>query len=712
MDHQLSPRFSLPSRTVQALFGGLLLAAVLLTWVQYQARSRALVAEWDAHTHDTLTMLHASLEPLLEAGHEPGLRRAVADAVRYPKVQAVAIVDPSGGILVDSANRDPGLRLPIPAHLLRQTQTGAMADLRWTEPRPGGRTQFWLSPLPMLNRAAADRKTQPAFPQVGSDGPSGILALLVEVDLAPLEALQARALRQLVLINGLAFLALGFIGWGLLDRILGRPLDTVIQALAPLAGQEGSAWPGEGRTLPQVLARITKTLRERERFHQMILESLPAHLAILDREGRILAVNPSWGNLAREATKPFPAPASEGNNFLTACRQAPPEYAEKAREALAGVQSVLEGSLRQFSMEFSCELQGTPRWFLMSVHPLAPGSDGAVIAYSEISERKQAEDGLREALEDSERGRARLDALYSATPVGLIYVHPDLVVERVSQQVADVHRRSVAEHVGRKLEEVIPRERWSVLEPIYKQVLESGTPYYSYEEELPDPYTPGRTRFYTTVFYPDRDKEGTIRGVHVVMQDITELKLALQQQEQHLKELEAKNRELDQMAIRDPLTGLYNRRFFDEGLTREWQRFQRSGEGFSVIIMDVDALKKLNDRHGHEAGDRALQMIGTMLRTTLRETDLVARVGGDEFAALLPRTDLESSKAVVAKLHEAIKGLRLVLRSRPLPLTLSLGTATVPGLPPASSAAELLRVADKRMYEAKRLASARQTDAG
>ncbi len=154
MDHQLSQRFSLPSRTVQALFGGLFLAAVLLTWVQHQARSRALAAEWDAHTRDTLTMLHASLEPLLETGHEPGLRRAVANAVHYPKLQAVAIVDHSGGILVDSANRDPGLRLPIPSHFLRQTQTGATVDLRWVEPRAGGRVQFLLSPLPRLNRTA------------------------------------------------------------------------------------------------------------------------------------------------------------------------------------------------------------------------------------------------------------------------------------------------------------------------------------------------------------------------------------------------------------------------------------------------------------------------------------------------------------------------------------------------------------------------------
>jgi two-component system cell cycle response regulator len=181
--------------------------------------------------------------------------------------------------------------------------------------------------------------------------------------------------------------------------------------------------------------------------------------------------------------------------------------------------------------------------------------------------------------------------------------------------------------------------------------------------------------------------------------------VSLLEHARHLKELEAKNRELDQKAIRDPLTGLYNRWLFDEVLTREWKRFQRSGEAFTVVIMDVDAFKAINDQHGHETGDRALQQVGTTLRASLRESDMVARVGGDEFAALLPRTDKDRSAPVVKKLRDALNRLRVSTPTGSIPLTLSLGTATVPGFPPVTSAAELLRVADKRMYEAKRLAS-------
>lgn len=318
---------------------------------------------------------------------------------------------------------------------------------------------------------------------------------------------------------------------------------------------------------------------------------------------------------------------------------------------------------------------------------------------------------IRKAQADAKRWRTRLDALYATVPIGLIYVTPDLVVEHVSRLIADLHGSSVKHHQGRRLPDLIPPERWAKLKPIYEKVLKTGTTHYGLEEDLPDPQAPGKTRFFLSDYYAAKSEGGTIRGVQGVMQDITVLKQAQKEQARHLRELKAKNRELDELAIRDPLTGLYNRRFFDEVLAREWRRFQRTGEGFTVTIMDVDAFKSINDQYGHEVGDQALQQVGTALRTTLRGSDLVARIGGDEFAALLPGTDVEHSGPVIEKLQQAVKNLPLPTASGPIAISLSLGTASVPGSPPVTSAAELLRVADKRMYEAKRRRSARQTNA-
>jgi diguanylate cyclase (GGDEF)-like protein len=213
------------------------------------------------------------------------------------------------------------------------------------------------------------------------------------------------------------------------------------------------------------------------------------------------------------------------------------------------------------------------------------------------------------------------------------------------------------------------------------------------------PWRTGKTDHWLLVQAAPLARAGFAALTH---RDITVSKRQQAEQDKRLKALEARNQALDQIAIRDPLTGLYNRRFFDEVLAREWRRFQRTGEGFTLIIMDVDSFKRVNDQYGHEAGDRALQQVGAGLRATLRASDLVARVGGDEFAALLPRTDTERSGPVIEKLRDAVTQLRLQTEAGPCPLSLSLGTATVPGFPPVTSAAELLRVADKRMYEAKR----------
>jgi len=109
----------------------------------------------------------------------------------------------------------------------------------------------------------------------------------------------------------------------------------------------------------------------------------------------------------------------------------------------------------------------------------------------------------------------------------------------------------------------------------------------------------------------------------------------------------------------DKLTGLYSRATFERALEQEVLRAGRSGRGFSLLLLDLDALKPVNDRHGHDAGDRLLTAIGDVMRGGVRATDVAARLGGDEFVVILPETDLPGALLVAEKLRQDIGRLTL-----------------------------------------------------
>lgn len=155
---------------------------------------------------------------------------------------------------------------------------------------------------------------------------------------------------------------------------------------------------------------------------------------------------------------------------------------------------------------------------------------------------------------------------------------------------------------------------------------------------------------------------------------------------------------------RDPLTGLPNRRAFEGALKRELERARRAGGGLAVGLFDVDHFKAVNDRHGHPAGDKVLVEVARRLESAFRETDLVARWGGEEFAVLLPcQTPAEAQEAHVvldrARAGIAARPFGLGEGLAPLPLTISGGLASFPQS--GASPATLVQAADKALYEAK-----------
>lgn len=173
-------------------------------------------------------------------------------------------------------------------------------------------------------------------------------------------------------------------------------------------------------------------------------------------------------------------------------------------------------------------------------------------------------------------------------------------------------------------------------------------------------------------------------------------------------ELARANAELEALALRDGLTGLNNRRAGDLRLAEELPRHQRQNRPLGLLLADIDHFKRINDSHGHAAGDAVLQVVARQLQRTVRATDFVARHGGEEFLVLLPDTDADGLLKVAEKLRAAVEA------AAPAPVgrvTLSLGGAVAPA--GAAAADELLRRADRALYAAKDAGRNRvQLDAG
>lgn len=157
---------------------------------------------------------------------------------------------------------------------------------------------------------------------------------------------------------------------------------------------------------------------------------------------------------------------------------------------------------------------------------------------------------------------------------------------------------------------------------------------------------------------------------------------------------------LQQQSIRDPLTGLFNRRYLEESLERELNRAERKQQSLGVIMLDVDHFKRFNDTFGHEAGDAVLRELGIFLQKHIRVSDIACRYGGEELTLILPEASLEDTMERAEKLRQGVKYLNVHYRRQPLGgITLSLGIAMFPqhGLTSES----VIRAADVALYRAK-----------
>jgi len=157
---------------------------------------------------------------------------------------------------------------------------------------------------------------------------------------------------------------------------------------------------------------------------------------------------------------------------------------------------------------------------------------------------------------------------------------------------------------------------------------------------------------------------------------------------------------LRDQSVRDPLTGLFNRRFMEESLEREMQRSVRKNHPVSVLFADLDNFKRFNDTFGHDAGDHVLKTVADLFRKSVRVDDVVCRYGGEEFSFILPESSSENAVIRANELRETTKQMGMDYQNRDLgAVTLSIGVATFPEH--GETAEEVLKTADKCLYAAK-----------
>jgi len=199
----------------------------------------------------------------------------------------------------------------------------------------------------------------------------------------------------------------------------------------------------------------------------------------------------------------------------------------------------------------------------------------------------------------------------------------------------------------------------------------------------------GRRRYLAADASPIFDAEGKLVAVAETLRDVTEEKRA--------------QVALEQLATRDGLTGLANRRCFDDTLQAEWQRALRQEQPLSLLMVDVDNFKQYNDAYGHLGGDECLQRIACAVASEMRANDLVARYGGEEFAVILPNQSLKGAAIVAERIRCRVEQLHLPnLGSTRHVVTVSIGAATALAAP-GSDPSQLVATADSALYRAKHM---------
>jgi diguanylate cyclase (GGDEF)-like protein/PAS domain S-box-containing protein len=269
----------------------------------------------------------------------------------------------------------------------------------------------------------------------------------------------------------------------------------------------------------------------------------------------------------------------------------------------------------------------------------------------------------------------KLSALIQATPLAIITLDPQERVMSWNSAAETLFGWKEKEVLGCR-NPIVPEDEWLAFRKLHRQALAGKT---VYGAEVTRQKKDGTTIEVSQSTAVIRNPRGDIRGIVVVLADISEQKL--------------KEEQLKYLSLHDSLTGIYNRAYFEQ----EMQRLE-AGRHFCVgmIVCDVDGLKLYNDSFGHNVGDSLLKAAADVIKSCFRDSDMVARIGGDEFAILLPDSDKSAVEHAYLRIRKAIA--KYNEESGGLYLSMSIGYAISEG---QARMANLFKEADDNMYKEK-----------
>lgn len=209
---------------------------------------------------------------------------------------------------------------------------------------------------------------------------------------------------------------------------------------------------------------------------------------------------------------------------------------------------------------------------------------------------------------------------------------------------------------------------------------------------------PGDIKPYSQMLQEANDELGKLNLSYEQL--VLELKESKEKAEKFANELRNANDKLEKLAFRDGLTNLYNHRYFQEILAKEIARVERYGHPLALLIFDIDHFKRVNDTHGHPAGDQVLVNMAQAISKAVRPSDIIARYGGEEFAVILPETNISGMKVFAERLRRCVAGLTTEAAGASIKVTISCGGAHYsPG--DTVSPSSLINVADRALYMSK-----------